>query len=144
MKFLKHSLIILLSTLVFITSSGLTVNLHYCAGKLANVSLQDNHADCMMSQKSKQTTSKNCTKSMGKKDLCCQNHKVLAKADNKTTITKAKDDNAFIKTFTFVSTYFTSLFSFSSEDSDEDNSKEISIFPLLKEGLYILLQNFRN
>lgn len=143
-KFLKHSLIILLSTLVFITSSGLTVNLHYCAGKLANVSLQNNHANCMMSKITKQVDSKGRDKGIDKKDFCCQNHKVLAKADNKTTITKAKNDNAFTTTFTFVSTYFTSLFSFSSENSDEENPKEISIFPLLKEGLYILLQNFRN
>jgi hypothetical protein len=143
-KFLKHSLIILLSTLVFITSSGLTVNLHYCAGKLANVSLQNNHAECMMSKTTNHVNPKECDKNIGKKDFCCQNHKVLAKTDNKTTITKAKNDSAFNKTFTFVSTYFTSLFSFSSENSDEENTKEISIFPLLKEGLYILLQNFRN
>ena len=130
--------------MVFITSSGLTVNLHYCAGKLANVSLQDNHANCMMSQKSNLSTSKDCKKSMGKKDLCCQNHKVITKTDNKTTVSKAKDDNALVKSFSFLSNYFSSLYSFSNDDTDEEEDTEISIFPLLKEGLYILLQNFRN
>ncbi|OAQ42295.1 hypothetical protein A5893_04060 [Pedobacter psychrophilus] len=130
--------------MVFITSSGLTVNLHYCAGKLANVSLQNNHANCMMSQTSNKSASKDCDKSMGKKDLCCQNHKVITKTDNKTTVKKDNENNAFVKTFSFVSTYFTSLFSFSNDDANEKEDTEISIFPILKEGLYILLQNFRN
>jgi hypothetical protein len=130
--------------MMFLTSSGFTVNLHYCAGKLANVSLQDNHVNCMMTQKLKQSNPKDCEKSINKKNFCCQNHKVVAKADNKITDTKAKEQTGFSKTFAFLNSYFTSLFSFSSEESEEENSEEISIFPLLKEGLYILLQNFRN
>ena len=130
--------------MMFITSSGFTVNLHYCGGKLANVSLQNDHANCMMNQNSKQSTSKDCEKSVNKKDLCCQNHKVVAKTDNKIKDTKAKEQTGFSKTFAFISSYFTSLFSFSSDEPEEENTKEISVFPLLKEGLYILLQNFRN
>ncbi|MBK0382531.1 hypothetical protein I5M32_06105 [Pedobacter sp. SD-b] len=142
MKFLKHSLIVLLSAMVFITSSGLTVNLHYCAGKLANVSLQDSHENCMMS--AKENTKKDCPNSITKKDPCCQNHKVVAKADNKNIDSKLKEKTGFLQTFVFIKSYFTSLFSFSSEETEKENHKEVSIFPILKEGLYLLLQNFRN
>ena len=148
MKKLRNSLIVLLSLMVFITSSGLTVNLHYCANKLANVSLKDNHANCMMTVKKPkgpchQSTSKSA---LAKKDTCCKNQQVKAKTDNKLTEVKSKEKTDNYSSFNFVHNYFTSLFSFNSEAKEEEKTeqKNYSLFPLLKEGLYILLQNFRN
>nr|MBC7614250.1 hypothetical protein [Pseudopedobacter sp.] len=137
-------MILLLSLMVFITSSGLTVNLHYCAGKLQQVSLQQDQKDCLMKMN---TVIKNCeskTSNIKSYSNCCQNHQIIAKADTK--ITKAKEDNILVKSYAVLKTYFISLFSFSLEgeyNSDDSNS-ENSLFPILKEGLYILLQNFRD
>ncbi len=130
--------------MVFLTSSGLTVNLHYCAGELEQVSLQKDHKNCMMEMN---TVIKNCESKTSnfKSNLdCCQNHQIIAKGDTK--ITKVKEDNLLIKSYAVVKTYFISLFSFDSEEDDhsQDSSNNHSLFPILKEGLYILLQNFRN
>ena len=147
MKKLRSSLIVLLSLMVFITSTGLTVNLHYCGNKLANVSLKDNHANCMMSvQKQKnnchQTNSKTA---VAKKDVCCKNQQVKAKTETKLSESKSKEKTSNYPSFNFAHNYFSSLFSFNSEVKEEETeNKNYSLFPLLKEGLYILLQNFRN
>jgi hypothetical protein len=147
MKILRSSLVVLLSLMVFLTSSGLTVNLHYCAGKLANVSLKDNHANCMMPvSKAKNSCEKSNSKSsISKKDACCKNQQVKAKTDNKIFETKSKEKVGINSSFNFVQSYFTSLFSFHTEEVEEETKQEsFSLFPLLKDGLYILLQNFRN
>lgn len=144
---MRNSLVVLLSLMVFITSTGLTVNLHYCADKLANVSLKDNHVNCMMSvKKSKTDCQKITSKSdVNKKYSCCKNQQVKAKTDNKLTHTKSKEKSSTDNFFTFTQTYFSSLFTFYSEESEEEKKqKNFSLFPILKEGLYILLQNFRN
>ena len=148
MKRLRNSLIVLLSLMVFITSSGLTINLHYCAGKLANVSLKDTHANCMVTNnkptpKCHQTNSKS---DITKKDTCCKNQQVKAKTDQKITQTKSKEKSPNYTSFHFVQDYFTSLFSFNTQVNEEEKPKDknYSLFPLLKEGLYVLLQNFRN
>lgn len=130
--------------MVFITSSGLTVNLHYCAGKLQQVSLENKHQGCMMNMASAKKKCENKATSIKSYSNCCQNHQIVAKADTK--ITKAKEDNILVKSYAVVKAYFVSLFSFSSEDTDDsdDSDNGNSVFPILKEGLYLLLQNLRN
>jgi hypothetical protein len=147
MKFLRHSLIVLLSLIVFITSSGLTVNLHYCGGHLQNVTMQEQAEGCMMSKPSVKSgcDEKNQKTQLKKVDTCCQNHQIKAKSDTKITDTKAKDVQTLSGTFVAIQSYFTSLFSFNSQDNESDDQEtDYSLFPVLKEGLYILLQQFRN
>jgi hypothetical protein len=146
MKKMRTSLIVLLSLMVFITSSGLTVNLHYCAGKLANVSLKEKHANCMMSAKKANCHPSTSKSAVAKKDTCCKNQQVKAKTDDKLTEAKSKVKSDNYHSFNFVQNYFTSLFSFNSEvkEKEEPEFKSYSIFPLFREGLYILLQNFRD
>lgn len=141
MKFFKSSIIVFLSTMVFLTSSGLTVNLHYCAGKLAKVGLQKEHVNCMMDSK---VTALNSNSTISKKNSCCQNQQVKASIDQKINDSKVKQESDFLSPFTFIQSYFTSLFSFGNSDEDQEETDHISIFPILKEGLYILLQQFRN
>ncbi|HEX7365939.1 MAG TPA: hypothetical protein VF273_02530 [Pelobium sp.] len=147
MKKLKSGLVLLLSLMVFITSSGMAVNLHYCAGDLQNVSFNQNSHDCGMESK---PSNADCeldskTAALKKVDNCCQNKHIVAKTDQKTSA-KEKDQTVFAKTFTFINHYFTSLFNLSANNDEKEQEKEadILLFPLLKQGLYILLQQFRN
>ncbi|HET8827694.1 MAG TPA: hypothetical protein VFM79_00050 [Pelobium sp.] len=148
MKKIRSGMVLLLSLMVFITSSGMAVNLHYCAGDLQNVSLNQNNHDCGMQPKVvKESCHKDSTsKSLKKVDTCCQDKHIVAKTDTKVSATKEKDQSVFAKTFIFINHYFTSLFNYSGEDEEQEKEKEseISLFPLLKQGLYILLQQFRN
>ncbi len=148
MKKIRHSLVLFLCLMVFVTSSGMAVNLHYCAGELQTVSLNANNSNCEMQQTfTSVEVCDNSTQeaSIKKVDTCCQNQQISAKAENKLTDNKSKNETALSKSFTFISNYFISLFSFNSEKSEEkEEEKEISVFPLLKQGLYILLQQFRN
>lgn len=148
MKKLRSGMVLLLSLLVFITSSGMAVNLHYCAGDLQNVSFNQTDHDCGMESA---LAKENCdvdskTTSFKKVDTCCQNKHIVAKSDQKTSFIKEKDQSTFAKTFVFINHYFISLFNFNSDADDTEQQKEpeVSLFPLLKQGLYILLQQFRN
>ena len=145
MKFLKHSLITFLSLMVFVTSSGLTFNLYYCADELQKVSIKQETAGCVMQAfpiKSCEKTSS--TAKVKKIDNCCKNQKIQAKSQTKIAARKAKEDDFFTKSITFLNSYFESFFDFTSSDKDEYTEKEDTLFPLLKKGLYILLQQFRN
>ncbi len=147
MKILRHSLVVLLSLMVFITSTGLTMNLHYCAGQLQNISMMQENADCMMKMASKKPA---CEEDLQKPtikkiDSCCQNHQIKAKSDTKITDSKAKENQVSKGPFVALQSYFTSLFSFSEKDDQSDEQEaDYSLFPVLKKGLYILLQQFRN
>lgn len=146
MKLLRNGLVIMLSLMVFFTSSGLTVNLHYCAGKLQEVSLNSHQIDCkMMMDMAKSNCHNKNQKSLKAPSDCCQNHQIIAKSGNKINDKKAKKEDSLLTTFTFIKSYFVSLFNFnSSDDNDNQEEKDVSFVPLLKEGLIILLQQFRN
>lgn len=76
---------------------------------------------------------------------CCQNHQIITKSGNKINDKKAKKEDSLLTTFTFIKSYFISLFNFnSSEDNNDQEENDISFVPLLKEGLIILFQQFRN
>lgn len=148
MKKLRSGIVLLLSLMVFITSSGMAVNLHYCAGDLQNVSFNQTNHSCGMEAKviKKPCDLNSKITSLQKADTCCQDKHIVAKTDAKVTPAKQKDQSALSKTFIFINHYFTSLFNYSGDNDEQkkDDKQELSLFPLLKQGLYILLQQFRN
>ena len=144
MKFLKHSLITFLSLMVFVTSSGLTVNL-YCVKEFQKVSIKEEISECFIQH----TKVKPCEKILSSTKIkqlnaCCKNQKIQAKSQTKITANKTKKDSFFTRSITFLNSYFGSIFPFNNSDKDEEKEKEATLFPLLKKGLYILLQQFRN
>ena len=145
MKFLKHSLITFLSLMVFFTSSGLSVNLNYCTNEFQKINFKHQISKCFIQH----SDVKSCEKILSSTkfeqiNTCCKNQKIQAKSQTKIASKKAKEDGFFIISITFLNSYFESFFDFTSSDKDEETEKEDTLFPLLKKGLYILLQQFRN
>ena len=145
MKFLKHSLITFLSLMVFFTSSGLTANPNYCTNKFQKISFKGGISECFMQH----SGVKSCEKILSSKrvkqiNAYCKNQKIQAKSQTKITANKTKKDSFFTKSIAFLNSYFGSIFAFNNSDKDEEKEKETTLFPLLKKGLYILLQQFRN
>ena len=137
----------LLSLMVFVTSSGMAVNLHYCAGELQNVSLNSKSHDCGMGSPTDQICIEiaDSVPSFKSVDTCCQDHQITAKVDVKVVSAKKEQQSFLDKTFVFINHYFISLFGQTTDDvKEKEEPQEISVFPLLKQGLYILLQQFRN
>ncbi len=134
--------------MVFLASTGMTLNLHFCANDLKQVTLQKNESDCCKkaAQQKKQEQKKHCDKQKGcdaKSDKnCCKNAEVKAKAPLKAD-TSVKKDSSFVQSVVFLKSYILSFLAFEIEDTDDDKPK-LSLVPLLKEGLYILLGQFRN
>ncbi len=148
MKRFRSVVVVLLSLMVFITSSGMAVNLHYCAGELQNVSLNQTNEDCEMQQSP--MVEESCEAhpnniSVKKTETCCHDKHIIAKTDTKVSPIKSKQPPTFAKAFTFINHYFTSLFNYSGNDCEKEQEKGagISLFPLLKQGLYTLLHQFR-
>ncbi len=101
--------------------------------------MKQHTADCMMKMNSQNTS---CEKTLKKPNNCCKDQLIKAKLDLK--INDTKNDSGFLKTIFFVQSYFVSLFKFEEPAQSNEQDTSTSIFPLLKEGLYILLQQFRN
>jgi len=142
MKMSRNLLTCFLATLVFLTSTGMTVNLHFCANNIQSVSLE-NHQGCAMTNKA--TFTQKCAtdskaSTLKKSDSCCKNQQIKAKQPVKSA---DQQEKCSAKTLAFIQSYFSNLFSFEDDAEDEDKPEQ-SLFPLLKEGLYILLSQFRN
>ena len=145
MKFLKHSLITFLSLMVFFTSSGLTANPNYYTNEFQKVSLKHQISECLMQHSGLKSCEKILSPTKFKQiNDCCKNQKIQAKSQTKITANKTKKDSFFTKSIAFLNSYFGSIFAFNNSDKDEEKEKETTLFPLLKKGLYILLQQFRN
>ena len=145
MNFLKHSLITFLSLMVFVTSSGLTANPNYYTNEFQKVSLKQEITECLLQHSCLKSCEKNLSSTEIKQiNACCKNQKIQAKSQTKIAARKAKEDGFFIKSITFLNSYFEYFFDFTSSEKDEETEKEDTLFPLLKKGLYILLQQFRN
>lgn len=143
MNFNRTLLTCFLAVLVFITSTGMTINLHFCADDIQSISLKEERQDCMMAKTpSNNACSKEKSSSLKKATTCCQDQQIKAKESLKNLSQKNKEDNQFVKTIFFLKTYFADLFSFENDSEDEEKPQQ-SLFPLLKEGLYILLGQFR-
>lgn len=81
---MKKFLVLILSILYISTSSGAAINLHYCMGKLVDISLFSQHEDaCPKCGMEKQETSKN--------NCCADEQKQL----------KAQDDQKVVNTYVF-------------------------------------------
>lgn len=146
MKLGRNILTLFLTALVFITSTGMTLNLHFCADDLQNISIDKHASNCNMPSAVSKKSSKDCDSksSIKKEDTCCKDQQIKAKNPVKTDTSKVKDENSFIKSLVFLKTYIVNFFSFETTDDEDDKKPNLSLFPLLKEGLYILLGQFRN
>lgn len=141
MKFSKNILTVILTLLVFLTSTGMTVNLHFCAGDLQQVSMEKTPKCCIKESSKDDHCEKTSTK---KDDPCCNDEQIITKSPVKNIDSKVKNENSFVKNFIFIKNYFSNLFNFEKTEVENDDKPKISLFPLLKEGLYIILGQFRN
>lgn len=152
MKLGHKILTLFLIALVFIASTGMTLNLHFCLDELKTVSLQqqNNHSCCDKNKESQKESSKkechkdkSCNKTKHDKS-CCKESKVATKNPVKVDNSNIKKESSFTSSLVFLKSYILSFLSFNTDDSEDDEKPNQSLFPLLKEGLYILLRQFRN
>lgn len=134
--------------MIFIASSGMTLNLHFCANDLKQVSLHKEESNCCKkaAQTKEQEKKKHCDKQKGcdgrSEKNCCKNTEVKAKAPVKAD-NSVKKESSFLQSVAFLKSYILSFLTFETEETN-DKKPQVSLFPLLKEGLYILLGQFRN
>jgi hypothetical protein len=142
MKFSKNILTVFLTLLVFLTSTGMTVNLHFCAGDLQQVSMEKTPKCCIKEKESSKNN--HCEKTSKEEDTCCNDEQIITPPPVKTLDSKVKNENSFVKNFILVKNYIQNLLNFETAETKDDEKPKISLFPLLKEGLYIILGQFRN
>ncbi|GEM_PF-2134579 len=151
MKLSHKILSLFMIAMIFIVSTGMTFNLHFCANELKNVSLQQQKDSCCKKKSGeKEENHKECNKKGQKhcdgksEKSCCKESKVATKNPVKVDNPSSKKDNSFTQSLVFLKSYVLSFLNFNTEDSEDDEKPKVSLFPMLKEGLYILLGQFRN
>jgi hypothetical protein len=119
---LKKLLVILLLMVYGLSSTGMTINFHYCCGKLKKVEFSSAQLDCGMKMKH----------SSGKK--CCDNKQVDLKVKDHQKVSESS------KTFSnavFFANTFTD-FTFSQPLEDKHSIPSVFAPPPLSNSLYIL------
>jgi len=90
MKLYRQIILLTLTLLVLVSSTGMAVGMHICGGELRDVTFFGAKADCPMEQQ--QETLPPCHAPKEKKagdNNCCQNHKVVVERHDAAADTKA-------------------------------------------------------
>jgi len=127
---MKKTGIILLSVFYFLVTSGFTMNLHYCAGKLKGVSLLQSDKD-------------NCCGNKKKSKGCCNEKSLVYKIkDNHQSAAKTILPNTPVKQF--VCAYISLDFIIERPSIDLYTVPDCNAPPFLDpEPVYLLNRNFR-
>lgn len=140
---------ILLTTLILISSIGISLDMHYCQGQLKSIAFLGQAKSCHTAKKmqnchhKKDTSSKNklTNKNDNSKDNCCQNEKlVITKSDFNTTNPQFVSFNNH--QLTFITSFVISFIcNYNQSINQSHYSKYIP--PLPHNDVIILFQTFR-
>jgi hypothetical protein len=108
MKLYRQVLLLALTLLVFVSSTGISVGMHLCGGELRDISFFGAEADCPMEQQKDNLPA--CHKvpaSDGEAKDCCDDHTLVfehadATSDSKALILTKALDLKFVAAFTAV------------------------------------------
>lgn len=78
MKLYRRIILLALSLLVLVSSTGFSVGMHFCAGKISDLSFYGEASECFMEQKSQ--TQPPCNTYMNEefpKGSCCEDHQLI-------------------------------------------------------------------
>ncbi len=77
MKLYRQIILLTLTLLVLVSSTGISVGMHICGGELRDVSFFGAEADCPMEQQKQKLPACHAPQQSADDDACCQDHKVI-------------------------------------------------------------------
>ena len=128
------------------TSSGVNLFVHVCEGKISNFSFSETEAGCGMENKICEFSKTNHKTAFKTVNDCCKNHSV--KADLKTQKSENTENlNFFLngqKNSAIILESFNRLFGYQFNEFEDISPHYGLIKSVVKKGIYLLFQNFRN
>lgn len=140
MKLYRQIVLLALTLLVFVSSTGISVGMHLCAGELQDIALFGAEADCPMEAEKEKTPA--CHKVPATDDAeCCDDHTLVfehddAASDSKSLILIKTLDLKFVAAFKAV---IVQLFSF---EADPKPAYAFYEAPPLARDIPVLVQSF--
>lgn len=89
MKLFRHILLLTLTLLVLVSSTGLSVAMHLCGGELRDINLFGGTNDCPMEQQHQETPPP-CHETPASDADCCEDHTLVVERLQDATDTKAQ------------------------------------------------------
>ncbi|MER2996704.1 HYC_CC_PP family protein [Pontibacter populi] len=140
MKLYRQIVLLALTLLVFVSSTGISVGMHLCAGELQDIALFGSEADCPMEeQKDKQPA---CHKVPATDEAeCCDDHTLVFEHDD-----AASDSKSLILTKTldlkFVAAFKAVILQFFALEADPKPAYAFYEAPPLARDIPVLVQSF--
>jgi hypothetical protein len=78
MKLYRQIILLTLTLLVLVSSTGMAVGLHICGGELRDITFFGAEADCPMEKQKEELPPCHAPKQDADQDNCCENHQVIA------------------------------------------------------------------
>ncbi|WP_347158657.1 HYC_CC_PP family protein [Pontibacter chitinilyticus] len=143
MKLYRQIILLTLTLLVLVSSTGMAVGLHYCGGEVADVTFFGNKAACPMEQE-QQASLPPChtpQKHHLAKKSCCENHKLELKRLDTATDGKAI---TFTKTFDlkFIAVVKAVILHFYAPAAATTPAFALYTSPPLSRDIHVLVQSF--
>ncbi|NDK55631.1 HYC_CC_PP family protein [Pontibacter fetidus] len=142
MKLYRQILLLALTLLVFVSSTGISVGMHLCGGELRDISFFGAEADCPMEQqKEKLPACHKVPASDDKAKDCCDDHTLVfehadATADSKALILTKPLDLKFVAAFKAV------ILQFFAPEADLKPTYALYESPPLARDIPVLVQSF--
>lgn len=93
MKFLNRALLLILTLLMLVSSTGLSVGVHFCAGEIRDLSFNGKATQCLMEQQKEETLPPCHAPETGAptQSDCCDDHQLVVER-----LDVASDSKAFV------------------------------------------------
>ncbi len=140
MNLYRQIVLLALTLLVFVSSTGISVGMHLCAGELQDIALFGSEADCPMEAEKEETPA--CHKISATDEAeCCDDHTLVFEHDNATSDSKAL---TLTKTLDlkFVAAFKAVILQFFTFEADLKPAYAFYEAPPLARDIPVLVQSF--
>jgi hypothetical protein len=141
MKLYRQVLLLTLTLLVLVSSTGVAVGMHICGGELRDVTFFGAKADCPMEAAKEKTPACHAPKQTDDDKACCQDHQVIMKrfdaASKHTAITLHK-----LQDIKFIAAVKVVILQFFAPEADQNPTYALYESPPLARDIPVLVQSF--
>ncbi|MBB6613004.1 hypothetical protein H7F15_18330 [Pontibacter sp. Tf4] len=141
MKLLKRILLLTLTLLVLVSSTGISVGMHLCSGELEDLAFFGAKADCPMEQQKETLPPCHQVSSTGDTADCCDDHKLFFEHSEASAATEAQ---LLAKTLDlkFVAAFKAVILQFFALEADLKPAYAFYKAPPLARDIPVLVQSF--
>ncbi|MEJ8800504.1 HYC_CC_PP family protein [Pontibacter sp. H249] len=141
MKFYRQIILLTLTLLVLVSSTGMAVGMHICGGELRDITFFGIEADCPMEKEKEVVPPCHAPKQAADDEACCEDHQVIAERLDVAAKHKALSFNK-LQDLQLMAVIKAVVLQFYTSDADPEPRYALYESPPLVRDITVLVQSF--